>query len=224
MGEPMEGEYRDAGRLARAVRIWTLLWMASQVLFGLASAYEVSVISTLPPDTGFTFTSSPPEMAGSDMATGATGLATVILFWVSGILILRWIHRSNANAQTFVEGMDISPGWNVGWFFVPFANLMKPFQGVREAWQASQGSPSWRDVPVPGFMRWWWAFWLLTNLLDNASFRLSLRVETVAQESSVAILSVLSSMFSIPLGFLLIRLVRELTEAQRVQHNSLVFH
>jgi hypothetical protein len=201
MGEPMEGEYRDAGRLARAVRIWTLLWMASQVLFGLASAYEVSVISTLPPDTGFTFTSSPPEMAGSDMATGATGLATVILFWVSGILILRWIHRSNANA-----------------------NLMKPFQGVREAWQASQGSPSWRDVPVPGFMRWWWAFWLLTNLLDNASFRLSLRVETVAQESSVAILSVLSSMFSIPLGFLLIRLVRELTEAQRVQHNSLVFH
>ena len=219
----MEGEYRDNRRLARTIRLWTLGWMSAQILFSLASVYELSIISALPPDAPFTLTESPPEMAVSDMVTGLTGLLALVAFWVSGILILVWIHRSNRNAQGFADGLNVSPGWNVGWFFVPFANLIKPFQGVRETWQASQGEPSWQDVPVPAFMRWWWACWLINNFVDNAAFRLSLRTETVAQQTNVAILNIAAAFISVPLALLLIRLVRELTGAQTTLHNSLVF-
>lgn len=219
----MEAEYRDPGQLARSAILWTRIWLVAQSLFGLASVYEILVLSPLPREEPMTMTSSPPEAAVSDMVGGATGLSTLVSFWVAGILILRWIHRTNGNAQGFANAMTVSPGWNVGWFFIPFANLIKPFQGVRETWQVSQGNPNWQDEPVPAFMRWWWACWLITNFIDNASFRLSLRAETVGQEVSVAILNVVSALISVPLGLLLIRLIRDLTGAQTTLHSSFVF-
>jgi hypothetical protein len=42
------------------------------------------------------------------------------------VLFLMWVHRANRNARTLSKGMEVSPGWNVGWFFVPFASVPGP--------------------------------------------------------------------------------------------------
>ncbi|MEA3065603.1 MAG: hypothetical protein QOJ27_2055 [Sphingomonadales bacterium] len=219
----MEAEYRDPRGLGRTAVLWLRIWLAAQISFGLASVYEFATLSGLPGDTPMTISTSPPEAELSDLVTGGTGILNLLAFWVSGIIVLRWIHRVNANAQGFAGGMTVSPGWNVGWFFVPFANLIKPFQGVRETWQVSQGAPNWQDEPVPVRLRWWWACWLVTNFIDNASFRLSLRSETVGDSVAIAGLNMASAIVSVPLGLLLIRLIRDLAEAQDTLHSSLVF-
>src|SRR5207237_10475885 len=48
-----------------------------------------------------------------------------------------WIYRTNANAHSFSTDMTITPGWSVGWFFIPFANLVMPYRGVQETWRES---------------------------------------------------------------------------------------
>jgi hypothetical protein len=67
-----------------------------------------------------------------------------------------------------VERLRFTPGWAVGWWFVPFANLVKPFQTVRELWKASDpGAPDWwgsETLPVIG---WWWGGYVVFNILDG---------------------------------------------------------
>ena len=219
----MEAEYRDPQGLAKTTILWLWIWLAAQTSFGLASVYEALMLSGLPQDAGMTMSTSPPEAELGELIAGGTGVLTLISFWVSGIFVLRWIYRVNANAHGFAEGMSVGPGWNVGWFFIPFANLIKPFQGVRETWQVSQGAPNWRDEPVPALLRWWWACWLIANFIDNMSFRLSLRSETVADSVVIAVLNIASALVSVPLGLLLIRVIRGLTRAQADLHSRLVF-
>ena len=65
----------------------------------------------------------------------ATFLATVVVFCM-------WVYRANKNSHGFgARGMKFSPGWAVGWYFIPFLCLWKPFQSMREMWQVSQPGP-----------------------------------------------------------------------------------
>lgn len=208
------GNYRDPAPLARSVILWIWIWLGLQLATGLASLYQISVLAYLPTDLPLTLTQSGPGMEIPDMVLAVAALPAFIAFLVSGFLILKWIYRTNANAQTLAQGMNVGPGWNVGWFFIPLANLWKPFQGVRETWQVSQGEPVWQDVPVPSLMRWWWGFWLVSNFLANISLRLSLRGSTAGEALTVAWIDVALALIDIPLALFLITLVRRLTRAQ----------
>ena len=217
----MAGEYRDPKPIARAAILWTWIWLAFQSLYALACVYSLMDLMRLPPDTPMAFSDpSPPQIEMSYNAVGIAALLHLIAFAISGFLILKWIHRTNSNAQTWSSTIGVSPGWNVGFFFIPFANLWKPFQGVRETWQVSHGG---LDSPVPGWMRWWWAFWLATTILGNISFRIELQGTTVSAAQAGAAIDIVSGILGIPLALLLIRLVRELTAAQEAMHHGDTF-
>ena len=70
--------------------------------------------------------------------------------WCPAIAWCVWQHRAHANLWAFARsGLRFTPGWAVGWWFVPIASLWKPFEAVRELWKASDpGSDplSWRSV------------------------------------------------------------------------------
>jgi hypothetical protein len=61
------------------------------------------------------------------------GLAAV----VSGIVFLRWTYVVASNAHALVSHMDVTPGWAVGWYFIPIANLWKPYTSLKEIWEAT---------------------------------------------------------------------------------------
>ena len=95
-------------------------------------------------------------------------IATVVFF-------LMWLYRAHSNLFALLPtNLQFSSGWAVGWWFIPFANLVKPFQVVREVW--SESSPEVDTEPsflsasahsAPTFMGLWWAFWLTSNILSN---------------------------------------------------------
>jgi hypothetical protein len=102
--------------------------------------------------------------------SGFVGLVILVVFLVSGILWLVWQHRGHANLYAAgVDRLRITPGWAVGWWFVPFANLVKPFQSVRELWKASDGSPQWWETKTSPVIGWWWAGYLVFNILDGVA-------------------------------------------------------
>ncbi|HYY08300.1 MAG TPA: DUF4328 domain-containing protein [Actinomycetota bacterium] len=85
---------------------------------------------------------------------------------VTGILWVVWQHRAQANLHAIgVPALRFSPGWAVGWWFVPFANLVKPFQTMRELWKASGGRPDWPHLPTWPVIGWWWAGWITAAVL-----------------------------------------------------------
>lgn len=100
-----------------------------------------------------------------EILEGLLGLIQLTLFITTGVTFLRWLHRAVRLAETLGADVGATPGWAVGYWFVPFVNLYRPYQVVtRLAAVIGARLPS-------GLQGWWWALWLISNGLDRATMR-----------------------------------------------------
>jgi hypothetical protein len=75
------------------------------------------------------------------------------------ILFLMWVYRFSRNTRALGVGrMAYTPGWAVGWFFVPVASLWMPFRVFNELWQTNQAesNDNWQRTPVSPLLGTWW--------------------------------------------------------------------
>jgi F0F1-type ATP synthase assembly protein I len=113
-------------------------------------------------------------MLPSDVVTGIVGLIQFVLFIILGITFLRWIYRTNKNLSAYSgEQMSFTPGWSIGWYFIPIANLFKPYQAMKELWNVSHKKES-ADHVILGC---WWFFWIVSNFLGRLAFKIAMRAE-----------------------------------------------
>lgn len=131
------------------------------------------------------------------------------------ILMSMWTFRAMKNLHLAgAPEVSMSPGWAVGWHFIPFANLWKPFEGILQIWRGSMAQAG-RPVKVAAHVGWWWATWLISNFLANLSLRLSGFMEEGPAYDEGLIVSVIGSLLSVVCTFLLMRTVRDITAAQQ---------
>jgi hypothetical protein len=77
------------------------------------------------------------------------------------VVWLIWQHQATANLWARgLPGLRTTPGWAVGWWLIPFANLAMPFVAMRELDRRS--GP---DGPASPLLGWWWAAWLAASLV-----------------------------------------------------------
>jgi hypothetical protein len=112
------------------------------------------------------FTSAAPE-ADPYFAVSALGYVAALV--ACYILVGMWIYRTNANAHSFSTDMSITPGWSIGWFFIPFANLVKPDRGVQETWRESHERAGRYEEADSSLLGWWWGLWIASNIVSNMS-------------------------------------------------------
>ena len=138
------------------------------------------------------------------------------------IFVGRWIYRTNANAHSFGTGdMTITPGWGVGWFFIPIANLFKPYEGVKETWRVSHEVGGLPDEADSSLLRWWWGLWIANSILGTVSFQLGGRFDEPLEGFYYA--NLLGALVNVPLSLVLIRLMNRLTHAQNQANAAEVF-
>ena len=150
-------------------------------------------------------------------------------FVVATISFLVWLNRASDNlAALDVDDQRFSPGWAVGWWFVPIMWLFRPYQVVKEIWQGSHPDTAasdpfqWRDAPVSPLLGLWWAAWLVSNWVSNIAARLFFAGDGTAEDLIRADwLSVISSAISLVALALVIVLVRQITSNQAGKHSAL---
>ena len=87
---------------------------------------------------------------------------------LTSVVILVWVHRANCNVRALgATRLKFTPGWAVGWFFVPIANLWKPFQAMLEIWRASVNPREWRRRTGSPLLWCWWSLWVLNIVVVN---------------------------------------------------------
>ena len=129
-------DLKPHGKLTGTLRVLLKITIGVTAVAVLAGFYDFYSYSTLPSDVDPNDTILP-----SDAVTGIVGLVQMVLGIITGITFLRWIYRSNKNLRVLSdEAMTFTPGWSVGWYFVPFANLYKPYQVMKEIWTVSHKS------------------------------------------------------------------------------------
>jgi hypothetical protein len=136
-------------------------------------------------------------------------VAYIATFIISVVMVGMWIYRGHANLRAAgADGLEFTPGWAVGWFFVPVANLFKPFQAMRELWNVSHAQDDSFGQPAPSMLVVWWACYLIGTFFQRASARISLGHETSY------ILEGISSLILIASAWYLLQIVRRVTQAQ----------
>lgn len=142
------------------------------------------------------------------------GFGHSLVFVISMVLVGMWIYRAHANLHESGRGaLTVSPGWAVGWFFIPIANLFKPFQAMRELWNASMGDADSYSAPAPQSVGLWWGSWLVANMVGNFSTQMSLRGGDETFWLS-ALLGAISSVALVVCARCLLHLIRDITQAQ----------
>ncbi|WP_240692172.1 DUF4328 domain-containing protein [Alteromonas portus] len=155
------------------------------------------------------------DAEANDMRQAVIAFSYLGVFVVSGILILKWIYRANQNARQFgAKDMAFSPGWSIGFYFIPIVSLWKPYQAMKEIWQASQNPSNWPVEKVSSILGIWWFFWIANSVVGQAVFRMSRRAEEISEIMNVNLVSQASEVISIPLALVTWLLIKKVSAAQ----------
>ncbi|MDQ2800565.1 MAG: DUF4328 domain-containing protein, partial [Armatimonadota bacterium] len=138
------------------------------------------------------------------------GLAAVLDSLTSlgtGVCFLIWTYRCYKNLQSFgTQGLRSTPGWAVGYFFVPLMNLYKPYGIFSELWRASNPDvdsadpQQWKAVRPPALLGVWWLLWIVSNFVSaaanlpmNAGSNTSNPIDTVGVRVASSLISLLAA-------------------------------
>jgi hypothetical protein len=208
MSEASGYAFRDPRPLGGAVVLWQWIYL-------VATALNLATTGIL--------------LARSEGAPGAGGLGWLapvldwypavysVIFLVTAVLFLKWTYRVVANAGTMGQGRRYSPVWAIGWYFIPIATWFKPFEYFKWAWEVAHNPTSPAQVYTSGLLRWWWGLWVAQGILGAVSFRLALIQEAGAQQAS-DVVSMLSDAVTLPAVFVVVLIVRRLSERQFETH------
>ena len=149
--------------------------------------------------------------------------AATALFLVSilGVMIcsLLWIHRAHSNLREQNIDISYSPGWAVGSYFVPFANLLVPFRAMRELYNRSHGEiPEHAHSTVEDVTAWWMSYIIGLSITTGLALKTAIvDLTNIVFLTPVWMEFTINAFGSITLVaavFALIKLVTAITDAQ----------
>jgi hypothetical protein len=158
---------------------------------------------------------------------GVVYLLSFPIYIFTIVTFLIWLHRAHSNLSALDAGnLEFTPGWAVGWWFVPFANLVKPFQVVREVWWESNPdadpnervflSASLRTAPT--YMGVWWAMWIIQNVVANITSRVY-DPDTMENVAIGGVLFMVGGVLTAVAAGLAIMVVRDITQRQASRYD-----
>ena len=165
---------------------------------------------------------------GVELYEALIGLVTLFYasaWFLSAVTFLSWLHRAVKNLSALgARKLRFTPGWAVGWFFVPLLDLIRPYEAVTELWHASDPAirsyePALRAAPAP--VRWWWSLfilWVATGRLGN---QLSQATSGGMFKGQAAhLLMIVSHILEIPAAILAIRLIGAIDQNQERKRSA----
>lgn len=135
-----------------------------------------------------------------DDAAAVFKLTTMVMFAL-------WLYQAGQRLiEADLDGLEFSPASRIWWFFIPFANLVKPYQGVRELYNASRGRVPYDTNSV--LLGMWWALWLANSLMGSL-----MNIAGQRDHIDLTMLAI-SSAIDIAVALAAILLVRRITAGQ----------
>lgn len=154
------------------------------------------------------------EATASDNRVALSVRLWLVLLVATIVVWLIWQHRAHANLKALGTELEYSPGWAVGFWLIPIANLWKPFQVNRELWKASGDVNDWRSQRTWPVLGWWWASWISAGVLGRVAAAARESAGTPMEIRSADIVDLLSTAVVVASAVLAILLVRSVIERQ----------
>jgi len=103
---------------------------------------------------------------GTGRVVSLTAIVALIATVVTAIIFMVWIYQAMARARELTPALTITPGWAVGWFFVPVASLWMPYGVMTEIVDGSGNSAPAYTERTRTLIGWWWGAWIARSVLS----------------------------------------------------------
>jgi hypothetical protein len=138
-----------------------------------------------------------------DNLGASVALVQLGLLLASAVAVLAWLSRVVENVPPLTGGTPRrSPREAIGWWFVPFANFVVPYQVASDAARRLRTE----DGRAERFLLPWWATWLALSVLGGVLFRLP--QETLDELRVGFVLTAVLDALYVASGVLLVLVVR----------------
>lgn len=151
----------------------------------------------------------------TDVVIRGFGVLHLLLFVVTAVLWLMWMHAAYKNLDRRTDGrVRDSPAWAVGSWFIPLANLVVPYRITKELWRVSQ-DPDLEALAPPKTttVSLWWTLWILGNIASSAYARMP--TETLDEMIRFTYAGMVADVAFILAGLLALVVLRNIARWQR---------
>ena len=206
--------YKDLSSLFGTLILLLKVTILISLIATISSIFEVKLINDM--TTGnFDYSTIEDRANANDIRQQLIGIIQFSLFIITGIVFLRWIYFTNSNSRSLgASGMQFTPGWSIGYYFVPFLNLYKPYRAMKEIWKTSKDPQNWEILKTPSLFPQWWTLWIISSFLGNMSFRLSMKAEELNELLVSSAVTLASGLVDIPLTLIAIKMVSQIFKMQ----------
>jgi hypothetical protein len=188
--------FRDLDGLGRPLKAFLILAAFVALVAGVCAALHLRLLHQ--------DSVTPAEAELDELRVLLVAVAQVLVLVPTYVLFAMWTYRAHANLRARgARGLRFTPGWAVGWLFVPIFSLWKPYQATKDLWRASQDPTDWQRLPVPSLLRIWWCAWALSITTAQYGFQRSARAGSefelrpvVNVELTSGVLSVLAAVLA----------------------------
>jgi len=155
------------------------------------------------------------------------GGQTLLVLGIAGPFLC-WLYLSRANLRAFgMRRMQYKRIWTVSGFFVPALNLIRPYQVVREVWQASDPESDdafgWKYTEAPLLLSLWWGSLLGWGVLEAIALVIQTSgLGTAARFQATQPIATLADVAGAIGASFAFFVVSEITRAQREKWGHLV--
>ena len=219
-------KFRPLESRARLVTIFFRCFIGLSAVAALTTAMAPIIGVSLNSDIASPLEDTPQGIAVLLLSGIAVVLYFIILMFCF-VVFLMWLYRARSNLPALgADDVRWSPGWSIAMWFIPIMSLFRPYQVVKETWQASDpGSlPGWRRDPPPDIFGWWWGLFLVYSFSSNATDGNSTPMGGTPSFDRATFIDVAVLIIGLASALCAMRIVRDITtrQTQRYQLGAFV--
>ncbi len=205
----MELEYKPLkGRAAWATLLLATLGVIS-IAFIISTIAEINLLRQI--ESGQFITEA--QATANDTRQAAIGGLYLAAYIAAVVGFLAWMYRAHKNLDALGYDSRFYPRDTIIWWFIPIANLFRPYQVMKEIWKGSHPDLGHASLELYAssspLLPVWWALWIVSSFIGNRLFFALFSQPTVSDLIRNDILSIVADSISLTaLGLALILMWR----------------
>ena len=172
--------FRNLSGLVKWLKIALVALGLAALLDGYSSWLQIALLENA--QLGIAVTKE--AASANDSRQAWVGLLYFCAWLATAILFLRWTYLTKRNADALgASGLKFTPGWSVGYYFIPIMAFWKPYQALKETFQASHPDfrDDWECAPSPGVLPVWWTLFLIDSFVGREVAMTAFRAKTITE-------------------------------------------
>ncbi len=208
--KPNAGRSKLAIQLIIVVMIFDLISLFSNIL-----EYQLLSSEFISPDIA----------SENDTRQQIIAIVHLVVIIISTVTFIQWFRRAYYNLGERIGSLNNSEYWaSLGWF-VPFISLYRPYHIAKEIFSETeeyleQNLANYKETTSDSKIGIWWTFWIISNIIGNIAFRISLNADTLESLKTANILACLSDISSIPAGIFAILMIKEYAKIETLFYKT----